>query len=724
MLNNFLLKILVQLLIVVGTGLTSEATSLGLCVHVVPLESEAGKKVRAHFTAIAPQPCPPLTGLCAESEDCEVHKTSTPFTGSTPGQGWCVRQWEKTVPSQHSGTISLGSSTDMLVKIRADPHIRENNKRLNQPPFVALFPPLRARENCPAFFPLSVKDLDGDKVKCRFAQADVGECSDCAQHSFIQLDEESCMLTFNGKAPAGQYFIYLMVEDWIPVPKQRVQAPQDPLSSVPLHLSLTVEQSSGCATEPKATGNTPKKHSTLYVLPFEEVQFNLHFSSQQEKIEEFAVVGPSSLSRAGFNSEASEASLSVSWICSENTLPHLSPVCFAANTKNLQSQPSCVWLQQRERRVLPPGTELTCSNMEMKLKLPIASLSNINLRELQLNSPDCPVENDGTYLTAQISLAGCGTKTVAYGTELVYTNTLRSVRPWTMVSRQPSLILPLACRMPGVLASDPWSNSRLPKEEETFGKVKFWLEIHLPGEGPMASFTRKPVFRSPQRAPRSPRDLVSKSNGSDKNLNQLSVGSKLNYLDLTVMSNTSIERSEMVVSDCFQSLSEDMSQSTPFLRDGCIEENGPLEIETTVSYCRVYRMDLRTMPPANKHLYIECKVSLCISTLPSQKCPDLCARKRSNSNILSSLFSKTYTIRSGPVSLFVTTPAPKVATVTAARTTQAAVPAVGAAAASAAASATQTTTAASSAEKRSSVTLLGIILAIMSVQLQWIFLQP
>lgn len=49
------------------------------------------------------------------------------------------------------------------------------------------------------------------------------------------------MLTFTGEAPAGQYFIYLMAEDLIPVPKTSRLTDNAPLSSVPVHLSLTGE---------------------------------------------------------------------------------------------------------------------------------------------------------------------------------------------------------------------------------------------------------------------------------------------------------------------------------------------------------------------------------------------------------------------------------------------------------------------------------------------------
>lgn len=67
-------------------------------------------QVRAHFTVIAPSPCPSLSELCAPGEDCLVHTTPLPFTGTKPSD-WCVRQWQKTVPSDYRATISLGYET-------------------------------------------------------------------------------------------------------------------------------------------------------------------------------------------------------------------------------------------------------------------------------------------------------------------------------------------------------------------------------------------------------------------------------------------------------------------------------------------------------------------------------------------------------------------------------------------------------------------------------------
>lgn len=49
------------------------------------------------------------------------------------------------------------------------------------------------------------------------------------------------MLTFTGNAPAGTYYIYLMAEDRIPVPRSNHAAENNPMSAVPVHLSLTGE---------------------------------------------------------------------------------------------------------------------------------------------------------------------------------------------------------------------------------------------------------------------------------------------------------------------------------------------------------------------------------------------------------------------------------------------------------------------------------------------------
>ncbi|KAM4602593.1 uncharacterized protein ACJ7VT_019220 isoform 2-T2 [Polymixia lowei] len=707
MLRRVVLTILLQGLTLLWLGPACKASSLGAVVHVVPLDSSEGKTVRAHFIVIAPNPCPDFSGVCATGEDCMVHPTSSPFSGTKPTAGWCVRQWQKTISSNYNATVKLGSKVDFYVSLKAGPKLRPNTGRLNQPPYVALPPPLRARVNCPHHIPLSVKDLDGDKVRCRFARADRGECLNCSQHSFIELNEEKCMLAFTGEASVGQYSIVLMVEDISHVEGK-------PLSSIPVHLSLTVEEaSSSCSAEPVATSQTPRQDATLYVLPYEKVDITVNFISELESVIEIAMVGPPALFRFGLKTTAGLSTMTMAWVRGQNKLAPLLPICFAANTNSLQSDPRCLWLYQK----------LKCSGTEMSLVLPVGTLKNINLGELQLNSPTCPVTYNNTHLTAHIPLAGCGTKKVHFGSELIYTNTLQSVRPYTVVSRLPSLILPLACRIPGLQVRGPQYKIIIPSERETFGAVAFRLEIYLPGEGPFSNLTRSPTFRHLRSRPseRVQRDvaLFEPGNGNGPRGFHRSTGSKIDSLDLHVLSNCSVDRAELMVGKCMESETEDFVGANPILDQGCLAANSTLEIVTSTSNSRVYRLDMSTMKSQGTMMFVECTVYLCIATLPSQKCPDPCDNSTSNKTMTDKMITRSYTIRSGAISLVVTTAAP---TITAAVATAAAAPAAPAAAVTSIADTTAVQKTTSSNAPEASAMTVGVILAAIHIYHQNIFL--
>lgn len=123
--------------------------------------------------------------------------------------------------------------------------------------------------------------------------------------------QEKCTLTFTGNAAAGQYFIYLMVEDWIRAFNGRPDLSSTPLSAVPLHLSVTgestgeklqfvsflgfiqvvllyfnpsVEESGvNCDEEPVIAQDTPAGDTRLTVLPFHQETFNVDFISRVER---------------------------------------------------------------------------------------------------------------------------------------------------------------------------------------------------------------------------------------------------------------------------------------------------------------------------------------------------------------------------------------------------------------------------------------------------------
>lgn len=151
-----------------------------------------------------------------------------------------------------------------------------------------------------------------------------------------------------------------------------------------------------------------------------------------------------------------------------------------------------------------------------------------------------------------------------------------------MVRRQPSLVLPLACRIPGVQASGQQYKSTMPTEKEVFGVFEFHLEFYLHGQGPMSKFTKNPIFRSFQPlSTRKRRDvllpsgtkIISKRATNNDNLTSGAIGSKISQLDLYVMSNCSVARAQLIVSSCVKSDTADFTVTTPILNHGSVIVN-------------------------------------------------------------------------------------------------------------------------------------------------------
>ncbi|XP_059202373.1 uncharacterized protein LOC131981881 [Centropristis striata] len=198
------------------------------------------------------------------------------------------------------------------------------------------------------------------------------------------------------------------------------------------------------------------------------------------------------------------------------------------------------------------------------------------------------------------------------------------------------------------------------------------------------------------------------------------IGSRIDKLDLHVLSNCSIDRAEMLVSNCMESETDDFVDTNPILDQGCTTTTSTLEVVTTQTNSKVYRLDLSNLETKGSTMYIKCTVNLCIATLPSQKCPNLCSRSLNQKMLVGSVFTRSYTIQSGPISLVVTTPAPK----TTAPATKAPTKAPTTATTTTAAT-TITTTAAqttSRAPAQTSAVAVGVILTTISIFLQNTFL--
>lgn len=64
-------------------------------------------QVRAHYSLVSTLPCPALDEVCNEV-NCLDQLSSSPVKGVFPSPGWCLRQWQKTIPQNYTSTLHLG----------------------------------------------------------------------------------------------------------------------------------------------------------------------------------------------------------------------------------------------------------------------------------------------------------------------------------------------------------------------------------------------------------------------------------------------------------------------------------------------------------------------------------------------------------------------------------------------------------------------------------------
>lgn len=131
---------------------------------------------------------------------------------------------------------------------------------------------------------------------------------------------------------------------------------------------------------------------------------------------------------------------------------------------------------------------------------------------------------------------------------------LKSTSVPSPITRRPILILPLACRIKAQEASGPKYKITIPQEEKVFGVVSFWVEFHLPGEGPLGNLTRKAEFR---RLPREAREFSAKTN-------------RFSELDMYVFSNSSMTRAQLMMGGCKESETEDFALTSPIVDSGSV----------------------------------------------------------------------------------------------------------------------------------------------------------
>ncbi|XP_069037723.1 zona pellucida sperm-binding protein 2-like [Lepisosteus oculatus] len=623
---------------------SADLSYLGSSVSVQPLGQGASLQVSVQYSVLAARPCPAaLPGMCGEDNCTSLAAPQ----GLTPHPGWCLLRGGVIVPGNHSSLLQLRPSlccwraadrAAVVLPLSAQLALRSDTGAVNSPPQAALLPPVRLVANCPRQINLSVWDADGDRVRCRYGQQEQGECQLCSQHAFLQIDEERCVLNYRGSGPMGQFSLELVLEDFPHKPLNLTHGTDreqglpslsrttDPLSSIPLQLTITVEAAvPDCdpASQPRFTRQTPAGGASLALLPYEEL--NITFSSQSplDRVSEIAVIGPPGLQVSALQEDNTEgagllASVNIMWIRTTNQLLLLIPVCFTVNTARFQSESRCLWIEQRKPGSAPPGSVLQCGQEAMFLSLPLSSIPLLSPSDLQLNNPSCNLTANHTHLLLSIPLIGCGTRTVDENSQLVFVNALRT-RPSAAppITRKPSLLVPLVCRFSArQLGGNVGYEISLPPDAKAFGQFHFWLEFHQPSE------------------------LAQQGRGLTRAL-------RSQLLDLHVCANTSAPRAELLVERCVESDRPDFAQNLTIIQRGCAG-NDTLQVVTQNPTLKVYRLDLGSLSYSSNLMYVECTVQLCLALSSSQSCPSSCGQSASRS-VVDSVVSRFYTVRSSPI---------------------------------------------------------------------------
>nr|AGE48275.1 zona pellucida domain-containing protein 1 [Branchiostoma belcheri] len=252
----------------------------------------------------------------------------------------------------HNPLISLRTTVDL--------GFRSDNGKGNHAPATSMQTTIRVTNGCLApDYPagkLAVADIDGDTVKCRFAQG-ATECGEaCDQFPGLVLNED-CTYSYNGPASitissgTSLFFVVaVMVEDF-PVQtifrhNQEVPTTQA-LSSVPLQFLIEVKNDPGvlCGSEPVLTGATPAQDTCLPIP--DSVEYTMTVEAQPvapATLAEINVLGPKGMTKSALTVTGDISSTTITWTPAPGQRgPHI--VCFYAEDSNaVQSDRTCVSL--------------------------------------------------------------------------------------------------------------------------------------------------------------------------------------------------------------------------------------------------------------------------------------------------------------------------------------------------------------------------------------------
>ncbi|XP_052794287.1 uncharacterized protein LOC128227619 isoform X2 [Mya arenaria] len=153
-------------------------------------------------------------------------------------------------------TLDRGANGAWSLKVTVDTTRRADTGRINRSPTVEMVPVLVLLEGCNYIINFPVGDVDGDVVRCRWADGSE-ECNDiCGQFPGADLNEKTCTMSYKA-TQRGIFAVALQIEDFASTESTV------PFSSIPLQFLVRVESCKGCTCErePEFVDPTPKPNA-------------------------------------------------------------------------------------------------------------------------------------------------------------------------------------------------------------------------------------------------------------------------------------------------------------------------------------------------------------------------------------------------------------------------------------------------------------------------------
>ncbi|XP_052795625.1 sushi, von Willebrand factor type A, EGF and pentraxin domain-containing protein 1-like [Mya arenaria] len=230
-------------------------------------------------------------------------------------------------------TLMVGADSSWSFKASVDLTLRSDTGLINRSPTVEMAPVVALLRGCDYVISLPVGDVDGDIVRCRWANA-ADECSGvCNAFANAILDQTACTISYSARQ-GGYFAVALQIEDFANT------ASTVPLSSIPLQFLVHVITCSGCTCESEPEFVEPTSDSNDCFAIEVGDRFNLTLKARSKwSLRSLTTISPIGMVRSNVEHISDNVwnylSVNVSWIPTQTDSGRDHSLCYYATDNNL-----------------------------------------------------------------------------------------------------------------------------------------------------------------------------------------------------------------------------------------------------------------------------------------------------------------------------------------------------------------------------------------------------